>query len=125
MFILLSVFDMVVVKGFFTKCFEGWFSKRMVFTMNKLCFVSPEKRRIQLIASEINSLRQVRMIILKRSSYSWDVLKFHEKTNNYRWEVLNFHKKSSNYRWDVLKLQKQMFILLSVFDMVVVKGCFY
>ena len=36
----------------------------MVFTMNKLRFVSLEKRNeIQLIASEINSLRQVRMII--------------------------------------------------------------
>jgi hypothetical protein len=30
--------------------------------MQKLCFVKPDQ--IQLIASEINSLRQVRMIIL-------------------------------------------------------------
>ena len=46
----------------FTKCFERSFSKSMVFTMKKLCFVSPDNE-IQLIASEINSLRQVRMII--------------------------------------------------------------
>ena len=44
-----------------------------------LCFVSPERNEIQIIASEINSLRQVRMIILKRSNYRWEVLKFNKK----------------------------------------------
>ena len=51
----------------------------MVFTMKKLGFVSPERNEIQLIASEINSLRQVRMIILQRSNYRLEGLQFHEK----------------------------------------------
>ena len=51
----------------------------MVFTMKKLGFVSPERNEIQLIASEINFLRQVRMIIVQRINYRVEGMHFHEQ----------------------------------------------
>ena len=60
MFLLRSIFGVVVGKGSFTKRFEGWFSKSMAFTVNKLCFVTPEKR---------DSINRLRDQLLETSSY--------------------------------------------------------
>ena len=82
--------EVAKIDVYLTKCFWHGRRKRLLllsvlrgrfqkawFLQWKSCVSCPRRdNEIQLIASGINSLRQVRMIILKRSNYKWEGLIF-------------------------------------------------
>ena len=53
----------------FTKCVDRSFSKSMVFTMDKLCFVNPDDEWIQLIGSELNSFDKFVWEYIKKGQF--------------------------------------------------------